>query len=381
MPDLGSVLDADATFAVHDPATDEIIATVADLGPERAVGAADAAAAALPGWAATPPRRRAEVLAEAHRLMIGRSAELAALISRESGKSLADARAEVTYAAEFFRWFGEETVRSRSAYGSAPDGRSTTIVTAQPVGVAALITPWNFPAAMVTRKVAPALAAGCAAVLKPAAETPLTALDIAAVLREAGVPDGVLQVVTSTRAGEVATALLEHDAVRKLSFTGSTPVGRLLLRQAAHRVLNCSMELGGNAPFVVCADADVEAAVEGALVAKLRNAGQACTAANRFFVHEAVMDDFVAALSAAFVARRIGPASTAGTDIGPLIDHRAVNRISALVEDAVRRGATPAHAPLNVPSTGSFLSPLVVRGVAPDCPLATEEVFGPVAPV
>lgn len=377
----GRPVATERELAVADPATDEEIARVADADPAHAVAAADTAAAALPRWSGLPPRRRSEILATAHRLMVGRTTTLAALISRESGKSTADAVAEVGYAAEFFRWFAEEGVRSDGGFGTSPDGRSLTVVTAQPAGVALLITPWNFPAAMVTRKVAPALAAGCTAVLKPAAETPLTALAIRDLLVEAGAPEDVLTVLPTTRAGDVAAALLEHDAVRKLSFTGSTPVGRLLLRRAAERVVNCSMELGGDAPFVVCADADVEAAVAGAMTAKLRNAGQACTAANRFLVHAAVADEFVEAFARAVTGQRVGPASEEGTTIGPLIDHRAVRRVNALVDDAIRAGAVPAHDPAGIPAAGSFVAPLVLRDVAPGSPLAGQEIFGPVAPV
>lgn len=377
----GRPVDVERQFPVHDPATGETVATVADADARHARTAADAAATALSGWSSIAPRQRAEVLADTHRLMIARADELAELISAESGKARADADAEVSYAAEFFRWFAEEAVRSHGGYRTAPDGRSTTIVTAQPVGVAALITPWNFPAAMVTRKVAPALAAGCTAVLKPAAETPLTAFAIADILQEAGAPSGVLTVLPSTSAEAVTTTLLEHPAVRKLSFTGSTPVGRLLLRQAAGRIVNCSMELGGNAPFVVCSGADIDAAVEAALVAKLRNAGQACTAANRFFVHAAVADEFTAALATAFAAHCVGPASDSRSNIGPLIDDRAVQRITRLVDDALARGASVAHEPATVPDRGSYLAPLVVRDVAADANLVTEEVFGPVAPI
>lgn len=373
--------DAESGFAVLDPATETELASVPDAGAAHAGLAADAAAAAFSDWAATAPRRRSEILTEAFRLMKERAAELATLISAESGKAPDDARAEVVYAAEFFRWFGEEAVRSEGRYGTAPDGRSTTIVTAQPVGVAYLITPWNFPAAMITRKVAPALAAGCTVVVKPATETPLTALAIGDILEEAGLPDGAVTVLPTTRPGEVTDVLLAHDAIRKLSFTGSTMVGRHLLRAAADRVVNCSMELGGNAPFVVCADADLDAAVAGAMVAKLRNAGQACTAANRFFVHAAVADEFVALLTARFTAQRVGSAADAGTDVGPLIDRRAVDRITTLVDDAVRDGAGLAHDPSATPEHGSFLAPRIVRDVAPDARLATEEIFGPVAPI
>lgn len=377
----GRHVDVDNGFPVHDPATGDVVATVADAGADHARLAARTAAAALPGWSATAPRRRAEILAEAHRLMVARTDELAELISLEAGKARADARAEVGYAAEFFRWFAEEAVRPDGYYGPAPDRRSTTMVASQPIGVALLITPWNFPAAMVTRKVAPALAAGCTAILKPAAETPLTAFAIAAILDQAGAPTDVLTVLPTTRASEVVTTLLEHDSVRKLSFTGSTPVGRHLLRQAADRVLNCSMELGGNAPFVVCPDADLDAAVEGALTAKLRNAGQACTAVNRFFVHVEIADAFTAALATAFATRRVGPPTDPTTDIGPLISERAVRRITKLVDDARDRGASLAHEPADVPAHGSFVAPVVVHGVAEDDPLAVEEIFGPVAPI
>ncbi|TCK25647.1 aldehyde dehydrogenase family protein [Pseudonocardia endophytica] len=373
--------DTESGFAVLDPATDAELAIVPDAGAAHAGLAADAAAAALVEWGASAPRRRSEILVEAFRLMKERELELAALISAESGKAPDDARAEVAYAAEFFRWFGEEAVRSEGRYVTAPDGRSTTVVTSQPVGVAYLVTPWNFPAAMITRKVAPALAAGCTMVVKPAAETPLTALALADLLGEAGLPPGVLTVLPTTRPGEVTDVLLAHDAVRKLSFTGSTAVGRHLLRAAAGRVVNCSMELGGNAPFVVCADADLDAAVAGAMVAKLRNAGQACTAANRFFVHSAVLDEFVERLTVPFTGRRIGPAADEGTDVGPLIDHRAVARITALVGAAVENGADEAHPPSAVPAHGSFLAPRIIRNVAADADLATEEIFGPVAPV
>ncbi|WP_243789112.1 NAD-dependent succinate-semialdehyde dehydrogenase [Saccharopolyspora gloriosae] len=368
-------------IAVHDPASGVELTRIAAADETHAAPAADAAAAALPDWAATAPRRRAEVLAEAHRLMISRADELADLISRESGKAAADARAEVGYAAEFFRWFAEETVRPDGHFGPSPDGRSTTVVTAQPVGVALLITPWNFPAAMVTRKVAPALAAGCTAVLKPAAETPLTALAIRDLLVEAGAPADVLTVLPTVHADAVTRVLLDHDAVRKLSFTGSTGVGRHLLGLAAGRVVNCSMELGGNAPFVVCADADIDAAVQGALVAKLRNAGQACTAANRFLVHADAADAFGEAFAEAVAGLRVGPGTEPGTDIGPLIDDRAVRRVSGLVTDALDRGARVLREPVAVPDSGSYLAPIVLTGVTDDAAVLSEEIFGPVTPI
>ncbi|WP_308818705.1 NAD-dependent succinate-semialdehyde dehydrogenase [Pseudonocardia alni] len=366
---------------VVDPATGAVLTTLPGDDADDARRAADAAAAALPGWAATPPRTRSEILATAHRLMLDRADGLTALVSWESGKSRADARAEITYAAEFLRWFAEEAVRPEGHFGTAPDGLSTTVVTAQPVGVAALVTPWNFPAAMVTRKIAPALAAGCTAVLKPAAETPLTALAIEGLLGEAGVPDGVLQVVVTSAAGPVVATLLDHPAVRKLSFTGSTGVGRLLLRHAADRVVNCSMELGGNAPFVVCADADIESAVVGAVAAKLRNAGQACTAANRFLVHADVADEFTDALVREFDALSVGPPSDPATDLGPLIDRRAVERIQERVDDVLERGAVLANRPVPVPQAGSYLAPMILRDVPEDSALVVKETFGPVAPI
>lgn len=381
LPGLEHHLDAEHGFDVVDPATGAVLATIADAVADDARRAADIAADAFSGWAASPARTRSEILAAAHRSMLERADLLATLISWESGKSRDDARAEVGYAADFLRWFAEEAVRPEGHFGTAPDGRSTTVVTSQPVGVAVLVTPWNFPAAMVTRKVAPALAAGCTAVLKPAAETPLTALAIVGILREAGVPDAAVQVLTTFRPGPAVAALLDHPAVRKLSFTGSTEVGRALLRQAAGRVVNCSMELGGNAPFVVCADADLDAAVEGAVVAKLRNAGQACTAANRFLVHADIVDEFADALATAFDARRPGPAADPASDLGPLIDHRAVGRIRRHVDDALDRGAALVNNPVPVPAIGSYLAPMVLRNVPADSALVTEEIFGPVAPI
>lgn len=378
---MSVISQATHTFAVEDPATGEHVADVADTRPYDAVRATDAASAAFPGWAATAPRTRAEVLIRAHRLLLDRGAEAAALISRENGKTAEDARAEVSYAAEFFRWYAEEGVRGSGAAGLAPAGGSRIEVHHQPVGVAALVTPWNFPAAMAARKLAPALAAGCTAVLKPAAETPLTALLIAEVLAEAGLPDGAATVLPTTAAGPVVDALLAHPAVRKLSFTGSTSVGRLLLHRAADRVQNCSMELGGNAPFIVCADADLDAAVAGAMVAKFRNSGQACTAANRFLVHATVAKNFTARLAAAVNALPVGPASDPDARIGPLISGAAVRRLTGAVEEAVARGARVVTAATAVPERGNWLAPVVLAEVPDDAVLVTEEIFGPVAPI
>ncbi|GAA1542875.1 NAD-dependent succinate-semialdehyde dehydrogenase [Nocardioides humi] len=368
------------TFEVLDPATGAVIDAVADGTVEDATRAVDAAAAAFPGWAATPTRVRAEILRRCYELMVRDADELTGLIASENGKSVADARAEVTYAAEFFRWFSEEAVRGEGTYGDAPAGGARSLVTHAPVGVAALITPWNFPAAMATRKIAPALAAGCTVVLKPAAETPLTALAVARLLLEAGVPEGVVNVVPTTDAAGVVTAWLEDPRVRKVSFTGSTGVGRTLLRQAADRVLNTSMELGGNAPFVVTADADVDAAVAGAMIAKFRGGGQACTAANRFYVHADVASEFVAKLSAAVSALRVGPSADPENQIGPVISERALTGITKLVDAAVADGARVLVQGA-VPATGWFFPPTVLVDVPMGAAILSEEIFGPVAPI
>ncbi|MFG2730416.1 NAD-dependent succinate-semialdehyde dehydrogenase [Streptomyces canus] len=346
----------------------------------EARAAVDAAAAALTEWSGTPARVRSEVLRRAFELMVADTENLAGLIAWENGKSLADARAEVTYAAEFFRWFAEEAVRTDGAYGAAPAGGARTIVTHRPVGVAALITPWNFPAAMATRKIGPALAAGCTVVLKPARETPLTALAVVRLLREAGVPDGVVNLVPTTSSAVVVTTWLEDPRVRKISFTGSTPVGRTLLKQAADRVVNASMELGGNAPFVVTEDADVSAAIAGAMIAKFRNGGQACTAANRFYVHADVVEEFVARFGAAVEALRVRPSFAVDCEVGPLVSAKAVDDVRRLVAEAVSAGARVAHQ-ATVPDTGHFHAPMVLTDVTHDAAILREEVFGPVAPV
>jgi succinate-semialdehyde dehydrogenase/glutarate-semialdehyde dehydrogenase len=366
---------------VRDPATDTVLASVADAGPgdaEAAVAAADSAAA---GWAGTTPRDRADLLMRTFELMHERSEELALLICLENGKSLADARSEVTYAAEFFRWYAEECVRLRGQVGWSPSGANRLLVTYQPVGVSVLITPWNFPAAMATRKIAPALAAGCTAVLKPAAETPLTALAVAALLQEAGLPPGVLNVVTTSDPGAVVEAMLTDGRTRMLSFTGSTEIGRLLLRTAADNVLKCGMELGGNAPFVVLADADLDAALEGAMVAKMRNGGQACTAANRFFVQSPVHDTFVEGLVARMAAVKVGPGTDGSSQCGPLINAEAVRKVDLLVRDAIDKGARPLLGGRPVDGDGCFYLPTVLVDVPPDARVLHEEVFGPVAPV
>jgi succinate-semialdehyde dehydrogenase/glutarate-semialdehyde dehydrogenase len=368
------------TFDVHNPATGETLAAVSDGGATDAVAAADAAAERFPSWSAEPPRSRSELLVRVRELMLRDTDRLAQLIALENGKSLVDAHHEVAYAAEFFRWYAEEAVRPHGDYGALPSGSARTIVTHRPVGLSALVTPWNFPAAMATRKIAPALAAGCTVMLKPAAETPLTALAIARLIQEAGVPDGVVNVVPGTDAAGIVTAWLEDPRVRKISFTGSTGVGRQLLRKAADRVVNTSMELGGNAPFIVTATADVTAAVEGAMTAKFRNGGQACTAANRFYVHADVADQFVARFGAAVEALRVGPAHQ-GNDIGPLISAKALTGVTRLVDEAIGRGAVIAHQASVPQGQGYFYPPMILTGLAADDPLLDEEIFGPVAPI
>ena len=372
----------DTTFPVDDPATGLVIAEVAAGGSAEATAAVDAAARAFPAWAATPARTRSEILRGAFELMIADTERLAALMSWENGKSLTDARAEVTYAAEFFRWFAEEAVRTEGGYGASPAGGTRTVVTHRPVGIAALVTPWNFPAAMATRKIAPALAAGCTVVLKPAAETPLTALAVARILRHAGLPDGVVNVVPTVDPAAVVGSWLADPRVRKLSFTGSTPVGRLLLRQAADRVVNTSMELGGNAPFIVTEDADLDAAVAGAVVAKFRNGGQACTAANRFYVHADVADEFVARFGAAIESLQVGASLGGESQVGPLVSRKALDGVTARVEEAVSAGAVVAHrASLPAGLDGYFYPPTLLTRVASDSAILQHEIFGPVAVV
>ena len=367
-------------FDVENPADRTIIGHVSDGGSSDASAAVDAAVAALPVWSAMPPRQRSEILRRTYELMIRDTDELAALICAENGKSLVDARGEVTYAAEFFRWFAEESVRTGGDYGVSPAGGTRTVVTHKPVGVAALVTPWNFPAAMATRKIAPALAAGCTVVLKPASETPLTALAVTRLLVEAGVPDGVVNVVPTTDASAVVSTWMTDTRVRKISFTGSTGIGRVLLKQAADRVVNSSMELGGNAPLVVTQDADLEAAVAGAMIAKFRGGGQACTAANRLYVHADVADEFTAMLGAEVEKLSVGPASE-GAQIGPLISAKAVDGVTALVDSAVAAGARVSHQAPVPDSKGYYFPPTVLVDVPADADIVTNEIFGPVAPI
>src|SRR6266496_1660765 len=370
-----------ARFGVADPATGEQIASVADAEVADGLAAVRAAAAAGPGWAATAPRARGETLRRVFELMVERSDELAVLMTRENGKALRDARGAVTYAAEFFRWYAEEAVRATGEVMTAPSGANRILVVHQPVGVCVLVTPWNFPAAMATRKIGPALAAGCTVVLKPARDTPLTALAIVEIMDEAGVPAGVVNAVPTLRSGPVVSAMLHDPRVRKLSFTGSTEVGQVLLREAADRVVNTSMELGGNAPFLVFADADLDAAVDGAMVAKMRNGGEACTAANRFYVEAPVAAEFSRRLAERMGALRVGPGVEPDTELGPLINAAAVDKVDSLVQSALGEGATAAVGGHRPARPGFFYQPTVLTGVPPTAAILREEIFGPVAPV
>ncbi len=369
------------TFDVVDPATGAVIASVADGTVEDAAACVDAASAAAQAWAATSPRARAEVLRRAFELMTARGEELARLITAENGKALVDARGEVAYAAEFFRWYAEEAVRIGGSVATAPSGANRILVVRQPVGICVLVTPWNFPAAMATRKIGPALAAGCTVVLKPASDTPLTALALADVLADAGVPPGVVNVLPSRRSGTVVSAMLHDPRVRKLSFTGSTEVGRVLLREASDQVVNTSMELGGNAPFLVFADADLDAAVDGAMIAKMRNAGEACTAANRFYVEAPVAEEFGRRLAERMAALRVGPGTDPGNDVGPLINAAAVSKVDELVRDAIAAGARTATGGTALRQEGFYYTPTVLLDVPPQSAILGEEIFGPVAPV
>jgi len=371
------------TFPVLDPATEEALTEVADGTESDGLDAVAAAHDALPGWAATPPRQRAEVLRKAFELMTARSEQFARLMSAEMGKSLRDSRAEAAYAAEFFRWYAEEAVRMDGGLMRAPSGANRIVVTRQPIGVSLLITPWNFPAAMATRKIGPALAAGCSVVLKPAEDTPLTVLAIAELLTEAGAPKGVVNVVTTGRAtaGPVVAAMMNDPRVRKLSFTGSTQVGKILLRQAADQVLSCAMELGGNAPFIVFEDADIDAAVEGAMLAKMRNGGEACTAANRFYVHEAVADEFTAAFTRRLAALRLGPGLDEGTDVGPLVNQPTRTKVSDLVDSAASDGGKVVLGGKAPQRKGYFYEPTLIDNVPQTASILSNEIFGPVSPV
>ncbi|WP_084039204.1 NAD-dependent succinate-semialdehyde dehydrogenase [Demequina sp. NBRC 110053] len=367
-----------ATLDVRDPATGEVIKTIASATPADGISALDAACDAFPVWAATPARERGEILRRAFDLLMERADQFALLMTLEMGKPLDQSLGEVTYGGEFLRWFAEEAPRIAGRYGASPEGTGRVIVTQHPVGPCFLITPWNFPLAMATRKIAPALAAGCTVVVKPASLTPLTTMALAALLEEAGVPAGVVNVVTTSSSGAVSEPIIRDPRLRKLSFTGSTSVGVALLEQAAGGVLRTSMELGGNAPFVVFEDADMDAAVEGAMAAKFRNIGQACTAANRFIVHASVAEEFAVRVTERVAAMRMGRGTDDGVAIGPLIDATAVDKADALVTDAVGHGATVLAGGSRVDGPGTFYLPTVVSGVVPAADIWREEIFGPV---
>ena len=371
---------AGARFPVEDPASGRVLAHVADAEVADALAAMDVAVKAQSDWAATPPRTRSEILSRAYVAMIANEERLATLMTLEMGKALAESRGEVRYAAEFLRWFAEEAVRIDGRYAVAPDGGSRTLTTRQPVGPCVLVTPWNFPLAMGTRKIGPALAAGCTLVVKPAQQTPLCMLALAALLHESGVPAGVVNVLPTTRAGEVVAACLDHPGARKLSFTGSTAVGRRLAEHAGRRLLRTSMELGGDNPFIVFDDADLDAAVEGAMLAKMRNVGEACTAANRFLVQAGVADRFAQALARRMAAQTLGP-GVSGADVGPLIDAEAREKVARLVDEAVAAGARVLTGGRTPDGSGWFYPPTVLVDVPPHAKIAHTEIFGPVAVV
>ncbi|MEN0137792.1 MAG: NAD-dependent succinate-semialdehyde dehydrogenase [Rhodococcus sp. (in: high G+C Gram-positive bacteria)] len=371
----------DATFDVHNPATGEVLASVADATAADGAVALDVAAAAQEGWAATPARERSEILRRAWEIVIERRDEFALLMTLEMGKPLAESQGEVNYGAEFLRWFSEEAVRINGRYTESPSGTGRILVTKEPVGPTLAITPWNFPLAMGTRKIAPAFAAGCTMIVKPAAETPLTMLLLAEVFRDTGLPDGVLSVLPTAHSADLTTPLLADPRLRKLTFTGSTGVGKHLLKLAADGVLRTSMELGGNAPFVVFDDADIDAAVDGAMAAKMRNTGEACTAANRIYVDNTVRAEFSEKLTARMAALTIGPGDTEGTQVGPLVSEKQRRSVAALVTDAVDKGADIATGGDSSGEVGYFYQPTVLTGVTADARILAEEVFGPVAAI
>ena len=379
----GSVRDAteQKTFGVEDPSTGELLCDVADASPEDGMVALKAAHDAQPEWAATAPRERGEILRRAFELITERADDIALIMTLEMGKPLAESKAEITYAAEFFRWFSEEAVRIAGEWKVNATGNGRVLVMRQPIGPCLLITPWNFPLAMGTRKIGPAIAAGCTMVIKPASLTPLTILKLADILAEAGLPDGVLNVVTTTSTGKVMGPLIADGRIRKLSFTGSTEVGQKLIEQSAQQVLKTSMELGGNAPFVVCADADVDEAVQGAMLAKMRNIGEACTAANRFYIHADVAEEFTKKLVDRMSDMKVGRGTEEGVEVGPLVEADQRDKVAELVDDAVQKGAT-VRTGGQVPSgQGYFYPPTVLADVPTSARLAKEEIFGPVAPI
>ncbi len=369
------------TFDVFDPATGKLLKTIADASYEDGQEAMAAAHQTQKSWAATAPRVRAELLRAAFEKVNEMADDFAILMSMEMGKPFLEAKGEVAYGSEFLRWFSEEAVRVNGRYQTAPDGKNRLMVLKKPVGPALLITPWNFPLAMATRKIGPAIAAGCTSILKPAALTPLTSLLFAKVLQEVGVPAGVVNVIQTSRVSEVTGPIIKDARLRKLSFTGSTPIGKMLIKDSADQVLRTSMELGGNAPFLVFEDADVDKAIEGAMQAKLRNMGEACTAANRFIVHESVADEFAQKLTARFAALKVARGVEEGTNIGPVIDEKSRNAIHALVTDATSKGAKILTGGVIPAGEGYFYPPTVLQGVAANSEILRNEIFGPVAPI
>jgi succinate-semialdehyde dehydrogenase/glutarate-semialdehyde dehydrogenase len=369
------------TIAVEDPSTGATIAEVADASPDDAKAALDAAVDAAAEWAVHPPRERGEILRRAFESIINRADELALLMTLEMGKPLSEAKAEVTYAAEFLRWFSEEAVRIDGRFAVAPNGQGRLLTMKQPVGPCLLITPWNFPLAMGTRKIGPAVAAGCTMVVKPAQQTPLSMLALAKILEDAGLPGGVLNLITASSASKTTGPLIDDPRLRKLSFTGSTEIGRVLMKQASDNLLRLSMELGGNAPFLVFEDADLDAAVDGAVIAKMRNIGEACTAANRFHVQASVAEKFSEKLAERLGAMKVGRGTDDGVQVGPLIDSTQRDKVAELVQDAIAKGAHALTGGHVRDGDGYFYDPTVLADVPDGARLLTEEIFGPVAPV
>jgi succinate-semialdehyde dehydrogenase / glutarate-semialdehyde dehydrogenase len=369
------------TLDIEDPSTQETLCSVADGTPADATAALDAACAAQAEWATTPPRDRSEILQRTYELMNERVDDLALLMTLEMGKPLAESKSEIAYASEFIRWFAEQAVRIDGRFSMNPNGSGRLLTMKQPIGPCLLITPWNFPTAMGTRKIGPAVAAGCTMVVKPAQQTPLSMLALAKLMTEAGLPAGVLNVITSRKAGDVTGPLFDDERLRKMSFTGSTPVGKKLMELASKRLIKCSMELGGNAPFLVFDDADLDAAVGQAVIAKMRNIGESCVAANRFHVHESVADEFAARLSEKLAAMSVGRGTEDGVEVGPLIDGTQRDKVAELVGDAVGKGAKVMTGGETVGDRGYFYAPTVLSDVTGDADLLREEIFGPVAPV
>lgn len=371
----------DKTLAVEDPSTGEVIADVADASVADGAAALDAAVAVQKEWAGSAPRDRGEILRRAYELITERADELALLMTLEMGKPLKESKAEIAYAAEFFRWFSEEAVRISGRYSVAPNGATRLLTMKQPVGPCLMITPWNFPLAMGTRKIGPAIAAGCTMVVKPASLTPLSMLALADIMTEAGLPKGVLNIITTSSSGAVMEPLIRDPRLRKLTFTGSTAVGRTLIEQSAEQVLRVSMELGGNAPFIVFADADLDVAVDGAMLAKMRNIGEACTAANRFIVHDSVADEFAKRLAERMGAMSIGRGVAEDVEVGPLVEAKAVDKVIELVDDAVAKGAEVLTGGKTIEGKGYFYPPTVLTGVSREARVFREEIFGPVASI